>query len=221
MSMSNVEAVLFDWRGTLVLDAPETWWIERALKRVGQRRTSDEIERLADAIAEAKHHPDFVVGQEREDCDPVFHRELLARAGLDHELAHALYELDFAAENHPFYPDVPGALRKLKQAGVSIAVVSNIHFDFRPEFARSGLTDCVDQFVLSFERGIQNPDLRMFQLAVDGLGVEPANALMVGDWAATDSAATGLGIPTLILPRLRRLEPRRLDVVIGAANIGT
>jgi HAD superfamily hydrolase (TIGR01509 family) len=223
--MASVDAVLFDWRGTLVLDPPETWWIERAFKLMGRSHTSKDIERLANAVAEAKDHPDFVTGQEREDCDPVFHRELniamLTRAGLDDELAQVLYELDFDAESHSFYPDVPEAIRKLKQAGVAIAVVSNIHFDFRPEFAAEGLSECVDEFVLSFEHGIQKPDPRMFELALDRLDVEPANALMVGDWAASDSGATALGIATLILPRLRKLEPRRLDIVIRAANIAT
>lgn len=223
--MAIVEAVLFDWRGTLVLDPPEAWWIARALKRIGRVHTSEEIQPLVVAIAEAKDHPDFVAGQEREDCDSVFHRELnmamLARAGLDPELAHIIYELDFEAENHPFYPDVPGTFRRLKEAGVAIAVVSNIHFDFRPEFAASGLSDCVGEFVLSFEHGIQKPDPRMFELALDGLGVAPENALMVGDWASTDGGATTAGITTVILPRLRRLEPRDLAVVVRAAAIGS
>jgi FMN phosphatase YigB (HAD superfamily) len=68
--------------------------------------------------------------------------------------------------------------------------------------------------VLSGEQGVQKPDTRIFLAAVAALGVEPADALMVGNAAPTDGGAPALGIATLILSRPDRLRPRGLDVVL-------
>ena len=81
-----------------------------------------------------------------------------------------------------------------------MAVVSDIHFDLRPEFAGAGLGDFVDAFVLSFEHGVQKPDRRIFEIALDALAVDAPDALMVGDRASHDGAAIGAGIATWLLP---------------------
>ena len=51
----------------------------------------------------------------------------------------ALYELDFDSANHPFYVDVASFLDNLRDRGTAVAVVSDIHFDFRPEFEAADL----------------------------------------------------------------------------------
>jgi FMN phosphatase YigB (HAD superfamily) len=79
----------------------------------------------------------------------------------------------------------------------------------------------VDCFVLSFEHGVQKPDPRIFGVALDGLGVEPANALMVGDRASHDGAAVELGIPTLLVPPLTTTSQQRLSMVLRACGIPT
>ena len=45
----------------------------------------------------------------------------------------------------------------------------------------AGLNDYVSAFVLSFEHGIQKPDRRMFEIALEQLEVKPSDALMFGD----------------------------------------
>ena len=83
----------------------------------------------------------------------------------------ALYSLDLEPSAHPLYEDVPEALGRLKALRIGVTIVSDIHFDLRPEFALRGLDGLVDHFILSFEHGIQKPDPRIFVLALESLGI--------------------------------------------------
>jgi HAD superfamily hydrolase (TIGR01549 family) len=121
-------------------------------------------------------------------------------ANLEPEIAEALYGLDREAIAHPMFADVPETLERIKALGVGIAIVSDIHFDLRPEFAKLGLDRFVDHFVLSFEHGLQKPDRRIFTRALDLLGIDASEALMVGDRPSRDGGAVDAGIPTLLLP---------------------
>jgi putative hydrolase of the HAD superfamily len=67
--------------------------------------------------------------------------------------------------------------------------------------------------MISCEQGFQKPDPRKFALALDALGVEASEALMIGDTPQTDGGAVAIGIATLILPRPKDYGPRGLDIV--------
>jgi FMN phosphatase YigB (HAD superfamily) len=56
----------------------------------------------------------------------------------------------------------------------------------------------------------------MFTTALELLGADADNALMVGDWAPSDGAAAALGIDTLILPMPgdAAVADRGLDAVL-------
>jgi HAD superfamily hydrolase (TIGR01509 family) len=141
--------------------------------------------------------------------------------GLDDDLARVLYDLDFEAEHHPFFPDVADTLHALHGSGVATAVVSDIHFDLRPEFAAAGLGSFIDSLVLSFERGVQRPDPEIFRIAARALALHPHELLMVGDRPSHDGGAVALGITTLLLPSLpTATEPRGVAVVLGLSDGG-
>ncbi|WP_308295877.1 HAD-IA family hydrolase [Streptomyces sp. ISL-96] len=94
-------------------------------------------------------------------------------------------------------------------------MVSNTGWDIRGSFTRSGLTPLVGEFVLSCEVGVQKPDAAIFWAACDRLGVMPGDALMVGDDAVRDGAATAAGIPAYILSADRGPDrPRGLAAVL-------
>ena len=92
--------------------------------------------------------------------------------------------------------------------------MSDIHFDLRPEFIAAGLDRFVDAYVLSFEHAIQKPDAAIFDFALHALGLQPDQALMVGDHPRRDGGAATVGIRTLLLPPLRDCVPRGLDAVL-------
>jgi HAD superfamily hydrolase (TIGR01509 family) len=211
-------AVLLDWRGTLVHYLDSRAIVRRALEALGRPADAEAVEQIVKALSDAYLLPEFVEAELSIDTSAELHRKVSLRmfevAGLDGELSEALYPADFAAANHPLYPDVPQALERLQARDIKVAVVSDIHFDLRPEMAERGLDGLIDAYVLSFEHGFQKPDSRMFERALELLAAEPAEAIMVGDSAAHDGGAAAVGITTLILPVLDRLQPRGLDLVL-------
>jgi HAD superfamily hydrolase (TIGR01509 family) len=199
-----ITAVLLDWRCTLVHDPPHEWWVSTALTRCGREAPSGEVANRCSALRAAAELPEVREGELTCDCSADAHRawsfDMFERAGLDDELASALYELDLDPLAHEFYPDVAPTLTALHQEGLSIAVVSDIHFDLRPEFRAAELDEFVDAYVLSYEHGVQKPDSRVFAIALEKLHADASETLMVGDRASRDGGAAACGITTLLLP---------------------
>jgi HAD superfamily hydrolase (TIGR01493 family) len=213
-----LRGVLFDWRGTLVADPPDEWWISKAIDRLG--RDTAEVAGLVDALDATARNDEVAPALRSADCSASEHRQAtmlwFRTAGLDDDLAAVLYDLDLEAEHHPFFPDVGDTLRALRERSVATAVVSDIHFDLRPEFAAAGLGGLIDAFVLSFEHGVQKPDPQIFRIAAHSLGLDPPELLMVGDRASHDGGAVALWITTLLLPSLpTAAQPRGLAIVLG------
>lgn len=212
----SIQGVIFDWRGTLVTTLTPHQWVTRALAEVGM--PSDAVDDVLDAIDKANGPKERLDGP-GVDSDAQVHRktfmDVFADAGLRPDLAEALYALESDPRNNPFALDVPDTLEALHQAGLHIAVLSDIHFDLRPAFADARLLDYVDSFILSFEQGIQKPNPLIFTRTVEALGVEPAECLMVGDRSHQDGPAVEQGITTLLVPPLRDVGERRLHQVLA------
>ena len=57
-----------------------------------------------------------------------------------------------------------------------------------------GIADCFDVFVTSAEIGVMKPDPRIYQVALDRLGVSPPEAIFVDDFVENVEAARQLGM---------------------------
>jgi HAD superfamily hydrolase (TIGR01509 family) len=217
--VTKYRAILFDWRRTLVHDPDLTWWVTEGLASVGVAADSGSIASIEERVVAAFERPEYLQLERSLDTSADLHRQgmltVFEWAGLDEALANALYELDFDPASHPLYPDVAEALSAIHAMGIKAALVSNIHFDLRPELAEQGILDLLDAVVLSFEHGIQKPDPRMFELALDALGVTPSEAVMVGDTPRSDGGAAAIGVTTIILPTLRDFGPRDFGPVLN------
>jgi HAD superfamily hydrolase (TIGR01493 family) len=217
--VSRYRAVLFDWRGTLVHYREPAWWLRRALASLGRTTDRDAVEAAAAALAAAATMPDVLAAERTEDCSFELNRSStmlrFARAGLDEELADAVHRLDSDGRNFPLYPEVAAVLAAIRQRGARTAIVSDIHYDVRADVEALGLGQLVDAYALSFEVGVQKPDPTIFEAALRSVGVDAAEALMVGDRASHDGGASAIGIATLILPTPRRVGERGLDIVVS------
>jgi HAD superfamily hydrolase (TIGR01509 family) len=221
----SFDAVLFDWSGTLVHDPPPPARIRRALATLDRPHDDEVVDRLWAALHEARILPDVAAELTDEDTSAERHRlsNMLwyDRAGIEEQLAAALYDFDHEIDNRPLYPDAAETLVALKRADVAIAVVSDIHLDLRTMLRAQGVGDLIDVYVLSFEHGCQKPDPRMFHTALAALGVDAHRALMVGDRASHDGGAAEVGIATLILPPAPAVvSSRGLDAVTRLVGIG-
>ncbi|QWF81497.1 HAD family hydrolase [Amycolatopsis sp. CA-230715] len=220
----TIRAVLFDFSGTVFrLEQDETWLAEL---------TGDEGDPLdLEAQAELMRRMTAPVGQvvqldaeyqhawENRDLDPGLHEkvylEVLRQSGVPNaEQAKALYaRLCDPAEWTP-YPDTEAALKGSAERGLAVGILSNIAFDIRPAFTARGLDAHVDQFVLSFEVGAQKPDPRIFEVAVERLGVPAADTLMIGDSEEADGGARALGCRFALVDPLPTTE--RPDALLTA-----
>lgn len=208
-----IDAVLFDFSGTLLAVEPALDWVRRAAGPLGLTFTPAEetelIERLTWAGRPGGPAPSDVSGVLVEayaarDLSPQRHRDaytaLMARADLpDPRLAAALYDAMFPPEAWVPYADTAPVLAALHARGVPTAVVSNIAHDLRPTFDHHDLTRWIDAFVFSYEIDAMKPDPKIFRAACEALGVVPERALMVGDTTA-DAGSAEIGLPALVLP---------------------
>lgn len=131
----------------------------------------------------------------------------LERLGVQPDgLARAIAE-DFAARRRQamrLFPDAEPALVELKRAGVALALVTNGDArEQRDKIERHRLAPHFDAIVIEGELGCGKPDPRVYRAALDGLGVEPADAWMVGDHLEFDMAGPRrLGLSAAWLDRV-------------------
>lgn len=89
-----IRGVLFDWRGTLVRDPEDEWWVRSALVRLERIASSAEVAKVVDRLRVAGELPTVVSARATADCSPEQHRKATmlwySEAGLDAALAKTL-----------------------------------------------------------------------------------------------------------------------------------
>jgi len=110
-----------------------------------------------------------------------------------------------AAEAWEVFPEVPAVLSALSAISarqVSLGVVSNWDHRLPGLLERLGLARFFSAVAYSSAVGVEKPDRRIFEHALQGLGVEAASALHVGDARLEDvEGAQAAGMRALHLTR--------------------
>jgi FMN phosphatase YigB (HAD superfamily) len=125
----------------------------------------------------------------------------------------------WAAARH-VHPDTPALLDGVRALGLRSAVAANT-FDppglFRADLLAQGIGGRVDAVVLSCEVGVRKPDPRFFAAVAEALGVEPGEAMFVGDSMRDDVlGAAAAGMPACLATWYRRdPESRGRGVTTG------
>lgn len=92
------------------------------------------------------------------------------------------------------------ALAALRARGLKLTVVSNANGKLEVLFDRLGLLPCVDCLLDSHVVGVEKPDPRYFQLALQQSGARPETTIHVGDLYHVDVAgARGAGLRGVLL----------------------
>jgi HAD superfamily hydrolase (TIGR01509 family) len=217
-----ITAVLFDFAGTLLVPELREDWVAAVLPSLSGAAVADLARRLDDAGRPGGPEPlvvpdEWAADYPHRDLSTAAHRavyEGLLSAVTDFETARRLYDRAVSAAGFVPYPDALAVLSSLRDRGVPVAVVSNVGFDLRAVFAGHGLASYVSAFVLSTEVGVMKPGAAMFQAACSALGVDAADALMVGDNFRADGGAVELGMRTLLLPYTDAGVVHGLDAVL-------
>lgn len=115
-------------------------------------------------------------------------------------------------------PSVAPTLAALRQRGLKLTVVSNANGKLRLLFDRLTLAGRVDRLLDSHDEGVEKPDPRFFEIALERSGARRENTIHVGDLYHVDvegARAAGLrGVlldeaglyPDVDCPRVRSLE---------------
>lgn len=208
VSQPPVEAVIFDWGGTL------TAWHDIDFHA--------ESLALAQAVVGADH--DISVSQQRLHAagSAIWGRsrdhqrsatvaDLFDEAGLDHdpELLTAYYE--FWEPHTATDPDVRHTWEALRAEGIKVGVLSNTIWPraFHERiFERDGVLDLVDGAVYTSEIPWTKPSPHAFAAAMEAVGVtNPACCVYVGDrlfddiWGAKHAGMHAVLVPHSAIPR--------------------
>lgn len=199
-----IEAVLFDWGDTLM-----HWAWEDELLEEGHRAGLAAIGRDADGISahfRQAYLPFLWQPDAVEEIEyPGLVRELLAHFGI--EVTDEDLDRFLDAEHAAWQParqlgaHTHALLDSLRTRDLKLGLVSNaldppwlLHRDLE----QLGVADRLDVAVFSSEVGLRKPHPAIFRAALDCLGVEPRQALFVGDALFQDIRGAGeLGMTTV------------------------
>jgi putative hydrolase of the HAD superfamily len=192
---ANLDLVTLDALGTLVELADPVPGLRRALAAHGVERKDTDVG-LAFAAEVEYYLPRAHTGGDpeslttlRQDCAGVFLEACHA------DLDPAAFAPDFdAAIDFRLLPDVLPALDALEAAGFSLACVANWDISLNDHLEGLGLTQRFHATVSSAEAGVQKPDPRPFELALERLGVQASRALHCGDSDADREGAARAGL---------------------------
>jgi HAD superfamily hydrolase (TIGR01509 family) len=221
-SLGGARACVFDAGGTLV--HPD-WGRLSALAEAhaGRRFGADEMRRAFGEMLKCVNEPTpggRVIGQSGRHWT---FRAMYEGLGLDGAACGELVGLIDAAhaERHVWCgpdPDAPRVIDELRRRGLLVAVVSNTEDGrARDSLEAAGLGGRFDAVVDSHLVGLRKPDPAIFRHALGLLGVEPDEAVFVGDSYAHDAlAARAAGLRAVLLdpldlhpeaacPRIQRL----------------
>jgi len=191
-------AVLFDWNDTLVRF---TW--DDELLEAGHRAGLEELGRGDEADAFTARFRDDVLSRMTPADD---YGELLR--GLLGPLTDEQVDRFVDAEHEAWRPahallgTAHALLDALRERGLKTAVVANAWPEpgrvLRRDLADFGLAERLDAAVFSTDLGVRKPDPRIFLHALETLGVDPLDALHVGDRLVEDvQGAAEVGMTTV------------------------
>jgi HAD superfamily hydrolase (TIGR01509 family) len=202
--MRRPRAVLLDAGGTLI--HPDHAYL---LARVAEEgiAADEDVYRLARSKADANVRQILASDDPGTDDSRVFawFVTLLTELGVpEHRLPAVGADIRARhAEGTLWTHTVPGTLemlRDLKAAGLRLAVISNADGRVARYLAHAGLADEFEFIIDSGAVGVEKPDRRIFDMALERLGLGPDEVVYVGDsWEIDVVGATAAGIRAIYL----------------------
>ena len=229
----QLQAVLFDLWGTLILDPPERslprqgWRAQRVQEALALHRCFVDLDAISDALSETARSltelqdkgMDLMAGGraslfaelfERSSGSPIPQSALLEVEGAIGAMPEAYQPVEA--------PLASQTLAAIKASGLATALVSNAGLTTSPHLRRLlrdyEMLPHLDYLVFSDELGVAKPHARMFSEALTGLGVSAEACAFVGDSPHNDiGGAKGAGLFAIQIGA-RRVEGITPDVRI-------
>lgn len=200
----RVETVLLDAGGVLLdLDYP---YLRRLLEARGRDAP---VEALAagEALARKEVQRRVHDGDRVADVWRDYFHVLLSHAKVPGKLHREIIDTLWEANHRVglWTTPIPGAVesvRELKRRGYRLGVVSNAEGKVARDLDAAGFTGLFETVVDSHLVGVEKPDPRIFEIALERMSGRPETAVYLGDLPAVDVAgARAAGIAPLLLDR--------------------
>ncbi|HEX9094330.1 MAG TPA: HAD-IA family hydrolase [Coriobacteriia bacterium] len=217
-------AVFFDVGNTLLFPYPSvSHVVEEVLRDAGHGRDLAAIEELMpliDAYYENRFEDDETFWTSEKAASGVWvdmYSLLARRLGVEDEATHiarAVYDEFGKPERWRVYDDVIPEMQRLRAQGTRLGAISN--WDGRLEGLMDGLglTRLLDTVVCSAAVGFHKPDPRIFELACERVGAEPAACAHVGDQVYSDIlGARGAGMTAVLIDRAGKWSPTAVPII--------
>jgi putative hydrolase of the HAD superfamily len=206
-----VDAVIFDWGGTLTrwhdvdFHAESLALAQAVVHRGDGDQRSGEHPVPADLGARLHQAGNVIWGRSRDHQQSATIADLFTEAGLDHDpdLLDAYFE--FWAPHTGTDPEVRPLFEALRARGVKVGVLSNTIWPrewHRGFFERDGVLDLIDGDVYTSEIPWTKPSARAFAAAMEAVGAtDPSRCVYVGDrlfddvWGAHQAGMRAIHIP--------------------------
>jgi putative hydrolase of the HAD superfamily len=205
VTRASVRTVFLDAGGVLV--EPDWIRIARILARRGVDVTPGSLAAADPAAKRDLDLPGVIRTSDDQARGAMYYRAVLRRAGLPDRGPAADAAVDDLVADHVLYnlwsvvpPGVPGALDRLREAGLALVVVSNANGRLRHLFEDLGLAPRLDHVVDSGAIGVEKPDPRIFLEALRVSGARPESTVHVGDYYEIDVVgARAAGLRAVLL----------------------
>jgi HAD superfamily hydrolase (TIGR01509 family) len=199
-----IETVFLDAGGVLI--QPNVERVSAVMRRYG-------IIVDADALLQADHHVKHELDKAKtiESTDDTqrlldYLDRVLKRAGAvaSPALTAAAQELYAYHTERNLWETIPAevvpALERLRAAGLRLAVISNANGTVHDHFNRLGLTPYFDQILDSRVEGVEKPDPRIFERALERMRARPERSVHLGDLYYVDVVgARSAGMQAVLL----------------------
>ncbi len=183
----TIRAVLFDFGGVLYR-TPDRRWMRKwqGLLRLG----NDEV--ISSIIASQDESPYVQAIMEGRMPENEIWERMARRWRLSPILVRWLKRSSMS--RHRLNREVAAFLASLRPK-YRTGILSNAGSESRDMFTSIfGFDRLVDEIIISAEEGIAKPDERIYQIALDKMGVEPEEAVFLDDLSANVEAARQLGM---------------------------
>jgi putative hydrolase of the HAD superfamily len=194
-----IEAVIFDWGGTL------TPWHTVDFEEEAHALAAAAVDADESAAAALRDAGATVWTRSRDEHISATLEDIFDEAGLRHDVGLLTSYRDFW-DPHTFTdPDVVPLMSRLKVDGYKVGVLSNTvwprdwHEGF---FARDGVLEMLDGAVYTSEIPWTKPAPEAFQAAMEAVGAsDPKRCVFVGDRLFDDIwGAANIGMRTILVP---------------------
>lgn len=224
-----IRAVFFDAGNTLLLPHPSVEEVcLEVLASHGLRADPEAIRRgleLADRYYEDRYWQDDTFWASEEEAAAMWgemYALAMREAGIEpsRELGRELYEEFGKGDRWALYPDVMPTMERLHGMGMRMGIVSNWDVRLPGLCHHLGLSRYLEFVISSANLGRIKPEASIFRAALGRVGVEPGEAVHVGDHYYADVlGARAAGLHPVLLDRSGRARKTDCPVIRSLSEL--